>query len=72
MIARSRILLIGTAQNLGSRSNRTVVLRYRDLSRTEAVRSHDKSSPFGCSRRVAYEAADSGLLSPDWPPEFDE
>ena len=64
MTAPSPISLTGTAQNLASRSI-AWSFSIQDLSRTEAVRTDDINLRLAAVRRVAYEAADSGLLSPE-------
>ena len=45
--------------------NRTVVLRYRIHLEQRHLRADNDQSPLAAVRRVAYEAADSGLLSPE-------
>src|SRR5215207_9991301 len=44
--------------------NHTVVLRYRIHLETR-IRTSDRQSSVGRCRRIAYEAADAGLLSPE-------
>ena len=65
MIAPSRISLSGTAQNPRLALNRTVVLRYRIYLEQRQYAATTINLRLAAVRRVAYEAADSGLLSPE-------
>jgi hypothetical protein len=59
------VSLISTAQNFGSRSNRTVVLRYRIYLEHKQYAATTINLRLAAVRRLAYEAADSGLLNPE-------
>jgi hypothetical protein len=50
--------------------NRTVVLRYRTYLEARQLAPGTINLRLGAVRRLAYEAADSGLLSSDRPLEF--
>ena len=51
--------------------NRTVVLPHRIYLEQRPYAATTISLRLAAVRRVAFEAADSGLLSPDWPPAYD-
>ena len=55
----------GSVRSLASRSNRTVVLRYRIHLEQQGYAPATINLRLAAVRRVAYEAADAGLLSPE-------
>src|SRR5881296_1696247 len=65
MIAPSRISLSGTAQNRGSRSTARWFLRYRIYLEQRQYAATTINLRLAAVRRLAYEAADTGLLSPE-------
>jgi hypothetical protein len=50
--------------------NRIVVLRYRSHLESRQLAPGTINLRLGAVRRLAYEAADCGLLSADWRPGF--
>jgi hypothetical protein len=48
--------------------NKTVVLRYRFYLEERGLAPGTINVRLAAVRRLAYEASDSGLLSPSWPP----
>jgi hypothetical protein len=52
--------------------NRTVVLRYRIISSRSSTSSTTINQRVAAVRRAAFEAADSGLFSPELAAGFDE
>ena len=67
MTTPSPISWSGTAQNRALAFNRTVVLRYRIYleQKQYAATTIDLRLRLAAVRRIAFEAADSGLLSPE-------
>jgi hypothetical protein len=49
--------------------NRSVVLRYRFFLEQKNLAPSTINVRLAAVRRLAHEAADTGLLSPDWQPE---
>ena len=63
---------IGTAQSLGCLSTGLFVLRYRIHLEGRRLAPGTVNLRLGAVRRLAYEAADCGLLSPDMAAASDE
>ena len=56
---------IGIARSRGCRVSKTVVVRYRMHSESRGLAPGTINLRLGAVRRLAYEAADCGLLSAD-------
>jgi hypothetical protein len=65
MVTPSTNSSAGTARNLGLAFNRTVVLRYRIFLEQRNLAASTINVRLAAVRRLAYEASDIGILSPE-------